>query len=535
MASRYWVGGTGNWNVSGNWASSSGGSGGAGVPGSSDDAIFDSSSGTGTCTVNVAVDIVNLTCTGFTGTLDQNGYTMQISGNWTVPTGMTFDADGLVQFDGSGASQSLTMDASSNSFDDLRNSITESGGYDLDLASDIRVTGTLTIDTGCRLHANSNDIFIRGSGSGQVVLNGWVYCLSSAFVFEVNGGGTTTIPSATGWNVNGSLTGAVLSVKIISNVTATIRLGGNISDILIFNVLPDPAVTSATVAFYTDNYNITCSVNMTIGGNSATENDACAFTSYWGSSTINFTNTTTQFIRWIWSGATHNLQTATFTTMNGATGQGGLWSVGGPSTGWVDVAQTFNVGTSQVYCRSTGESWMGLGSHDGVAKFYNLTLSNPGAMSYCYIKTVVTNKMALGDNGSTLETSVECQNIIDVAELEIKYVYSGGGFEFYESGINDVDTFDLDGSAGYVINIRSRVATTQATVRLVNPGSATYTNVQDNLLTGSYMDMTGTGNVDNGNNSQRWIFDHVGFRHPKTEINVPFMGIVEPGLAIKTA
>lgn len=48
MASRYWVGGTGNRNDSAHWSVVSGGLGGASVPTSADDAFIDSNSGTGT-------------------------------------------------------------------------------------------------------------------------------------------------------------------------------------------------------------------------------------------------------------------------------------------------------------------------------------------------------------------------------------------------------------------------------------------------------------------------------------------------------
>ena len=57
MATYYWVGGSGNWNATDttNWASSSGGAGGAGVPTSLDDVIFDAGSNTGTNPFTVTV------------------------------------------------------------------------------------------------------------------------------------------------------------------------------------------------------------------------------------------------------------------------------------------------------------------------------------------------------------------------------------------------------------------------------------------------------------------------------------------------
>ncbi len=72
MATRFWVGGTGTWDASDttHWASSSNGAGGQTVPGSSDSATFDGSSGGGTVTVNTTVGVTTLTMSAFTGHLD---------------------------------------------------------------------------------------------------------------------------------------------------------------------------------------------------------------------------------------------------------------------------------------------------------------------------------------------------------------------------------------------------------------------------------------------------------------------------------
>jgi hypothetical protein len=65
---RYWVGGTGSWNTTNttNWSYDSGlvgGTGGATVPTSIIDAIFDAGSGTGDCTVTASVTCANFDCT----------------------------------------------------------------------------------------------------------------------------------------------------------------------------------------------------------------------------------------------------------------------------------------------------------------------------------------------------------------------------------------------------------------------------------------------------------------------------------------
>lgn len=73
MADRYWVGAstgaTATWNTTASWSTSSGGSSGASVPGSGDNAIFDGAGGfVGGCVVDAAISIVNLTLgSGYTG------------------------------------------------------------------------------------------------------------------------------------------------------------------------------------------------------------------------------------------------------------------------------------------------------------------------------------------------------------------------------------------------------------------------------------------------------------------------------------
>lgn len=57
MATYYWVGGSGTWDATSttNWAASSGGAGGAGVPGTADNVIFDAASNVGTGAFTVTV------------------------------------------------------------------------------------------------------------------------------------------------------------------------------------------------------------------------------------------------------------------------------------------------------------------------------------------------------------------------------------------------------------------------------------------------------------------------------------------------
>ena len=86
MASRFWVGGTGNWDAATttNWSATSGGGGGASVPGVGDSATFDAASGGGTVTVTATQSLSSITAGAFTGTLDTNGQTITLSATFTI-------------------------------------------------------------------------------------------------------------------------------------------------------------------------------------------------------------------------------------------------------------------------------------------------------------------------------------------------------------------------------------------------------------------------------------------------------------------
>ena len=88
MVDRYWVGGSGTWSTSTtNWSASSGGAGGATVPGSGDNAFFDQS-GSYTVTISGTRNCANLTITStgvtFSGTTTP---TLYIYGNLSVVSG----------------------------------------------------------------------------------------------------------------------------------------------------------------------------------------------------------------------------------------------------------------------------------------------------------------------------------------------------------------------------------------------------------------------------------------------------------------
>src|SRR4051812_26682562 len=91
MANRFWVGGSGTWNSlsSAHWSATSGGAGGASVPTSADAAFINGSSGGGTVTF-AGGDCASLDFTGFAGTFSCSSGTLNIYGNLTLSSSMTF-------------------------------------------------------------------------------------------------------------------------------------------------------------------------------------------------------------------------------------------------------------------------------------------------------------------------------------------------------------------------------------------------------------------------------------------------------------
>lgn len=102
MASRYWVGGTANWDgIAGTkWAATSGGAGGEAVPTAADDVFFDANSGSGTVTTSgSSVSCKSITTTGFTGTIAGSAQ-MICHGSMTIAAATTWSHAGIIIFDG---------------------------------------------------------------------------------------------------------------------------------------------------------------------------------------------------------------------------------------------------------------------------------------------------------------------------------------------------------------------------------------------------------------------------------------------------
>ncbi len=108
-ADRFWIGGTGSWNNTSNWSTSSGGAGGASIPTTSDDVFFDTlsfSAGGQTVTIDANSNCANMDWSlatnspTFTGT---SAFTLTIAGTaCTFIDAMTYSFAGELSFTNTG-------------------------------------------------------------------------------------------------------------------------------------------------------------------------------------------------------------------------------------------------------------------------------------------------------------------------------------------------------------------------------------------------------------------------------------------------
>jgi hypothetical protein len=198
MATRYWVGGTGTWDTTTttNWSTTSGGSGGASVPTSTDDAIFNSASSSGSYTVTVPASTV-VVCANLTMSAPASG-TLSFVGNSNV-----FQLYGDLTIAASGISTSTwqiycyktvtqqTITTNNVSIVSLQTS--GSGG--ISLGSDITCSAGITASAGTftsNNYAINSPFFATGSTTKTVNLGtSTITCSGTGAQVQLTGTNTT--------------------------------------------------------------------------------------------------------------------------------------------------------------------------------------------------------------------------------------------------------------------------------------------------------------------------------------------------------
>lgn len=199
-AAKYWVGGTGNWSTAARWALSTGGAGGFGIT-PADAAVFDSSSGGGTSTVDSNVSVQTLTMTGYTGTLAFGTNTISLTSE--IASTVIFTGDSTHSVSGTpvinitnSTSNALTVTTSASTTE--ANSISFnfiSGTYTLTITSqsrvrDINFTGWSGTLSSIVLYI-FGDTTLSSTGTFPTNSSSWVFASTNATPRTITSNGKT--------------------------------------------------------------------------------------------------------------------------------------------------------------------------------------------------------------------------------------------------------------------------------------------------------------------------------------------------------
>ncbi len=169
-ANRYWIASSGaSFNSSTNWSATSGGTGGASVPGSSDIAIFNgANSSNGSCQLNFVISVLGITTTSaYTGHIIQQYDQMSVGSSGISFGGGSFDAsDDLINIEGNLAISGGSFRLSSG-ITELEGSFTHSGGRLFHNDGLLTFTGTSNVSYDVPASDTFHSISMDRSGSGD--------------------------------------------------------------------------------------------------------------------------------------------------------------------------------------------------------------------------------------------------------------------------------------------------------------------------------------------------------------------------------
>lgn len=272
----YWVGGAGTWNATSatNWALTSGGTGGAAIPGPNTNVVFDTNSGTGNVTISNAV------CNDITVTASQaiilagGTSTLTVYGSLSFPSGGSFACQNFawnLVFAATTTGKTITTN-----------------GKGLPIVSWQGVGGEWTLQSNISAVGNFSWYFQAGTlntnNYSMTTSASYSRTVTTAFTLNL---GSSTINTGGGIGISWDMTNSTnltinpgTSTIVMSNTNAGFKGGG----LTYYNV--SHAATSGTVTFTgTNTYN-----NLSIGGPSS---DGTITALFANNQTINGVLTTT--------------------------------------------------------------------------------------------------------------------------------------------------------------------------------------------------------------------------------------------------
>ena len=538
MANKYWVGGTGNWDATTtNWSLTSGGAGGAAVPGSADVAIFDTNSniiGLGasyTCTRTVATIQGELQFANpSAGTLTFAG-TSQVNsnGNVTISSGVNWTHTGNLTFQGNGTLTTNAVTLTSNV-------VINQAGSTLTLGSALTTTNALNVVNGTialnGFTATCNNLTSTVANTRSISFG------SSAINITGNSAIILSIANATGFTYTGTPT--VNCTYSGSVGTRTIQFGNTAgateTNVLNINVTAGSDTLGTTIGGVYKNLNftgftgtlslatrtiygnLTLNTGMVInGGTSATTFAATSGTQILTTNGITVPFPITQ------DGIGGTVQLGSALTLTSASATFGILTL----TNGTFNANNYSVSVTSFTSNNSNTRTLTMGSG-------TWTLTSPGNFTIWNLATTTgltfnknTANITINASGSTTTKTFAggglTYNNLSFGGTSLNQTFAITGANTFAALVSTktnawtltlpasttttVRGWSIAGTLGNVVTLNSSTAGTQATLTLSGGGviSSDYLSIQDSAATPSTTWYAGA-NSTNVSNNTGWIF-----------------------------
>lgn len=465
MADRYWVGGTGTWDgtSTANWAITSGGAAGASAPTISDNAIFDTNSGT-LATVSVSSTAKANDCT-----INKSDITLSLIGNVTF-NGACILTTGTLLLNTYTLTTTIFSSNNSNTrtinFGTGNITVNRPGGgsiYNTAVVTGLTVLGEPVVNVSTNTTSNVNIIVGSLTEANAISFNFTTGSYSTNFLVTQD----YTVKNVDFTGFSGTWLAVAPTVRIFGNLTlsSSMTITPSATGSLIFQASSGPktiAMNGNTLDFAVEFFGAggswTCLDNFTIGATRT-------FTMTNGTFNANNKNVTI---------GSFALKAGTKTLTLGS----GTWTVAGANWNANTNSTNFTVNPSTATINMTSSSakiFAGGG-------FAWPTLNQGGA------------------GALTVQQSNTFTNITNTVQPATLTLTSGT--------TQTVTDFDASGTAGNLITLNASTPGSRAT--LTDSGgvnSVSYVDIKDIAATGygEWQAYTSNGNVDSGNNVG-WVF-----------------------------
>jgi hypothetical protein len=212
---RYFVGDTdSSWNDTANWASSSGGAGGASIPGALNPVFFDANSPA--CNIDVAALGLSLDSTGYASTLTQDAtFTLTISGAILWAAGTFAGGDSAITVATTFTLTGGTFNAGSTNIS-VPAGLTMSGGTFNGDTGTITLTDSQTVDTGA---ANLNNLTLDTiASSDDITITGTTNVAGKLLILEIDNVVSGTIALSGDLQTSDSVIRGAALVRLVGSV-----------------------------------------------------------------------------------------------------------------------------------------------------------------------------------------------------------------------------------------------------------------------------------------------------------------------------